>query len=270
MRTKYLLLAGLLFTTLFYSCQKEPDGTILNPPNSTCRLEKAIYYDDTTGAQSDTAGYVYTGDQLTRINHIDFYVTLEYTNNKISKRNLLQTGSTVVLVYDKFTYNGDGTLSKAESYFQAPGIPLPPVIYYSYDYTWSSGKLASVVEKADTSSTGGGPLIAIYNETFTYTGNNITRCIVEDLEAQVKDTLNYQYDNVTNYFGKNPALLFTDNFFLDGNPVSLPVFLSANNAIGVSSSSGGSVLGYTPTDKNQLKEFSLDGQKASSYVYKCQ
>jgi hypothetical protein len=269
MRTKHLLLAGTLISTLFFACQKEPDGTILNPPNANCKLEKAIYYDDTSGAVVDTAGYVYTGDQVTRINHMDgIYVTLEYSNNKISKRNSVDP-SLPFTVQDKFTYNGDGTISKAETFLQIPGFPTQ-LLFYSYEYTWSSGKLASVIERMDTSSTGGGPLIAIYSETFTYTGNNITRCIVEDLEDHTKDTVNYQYDNVANYFGKNPALLYTDNFFLNGDPVSLPVFLSANNAIGVSTSGGGSTLAYTPTDKNMLKEFALDGQKVSSYTYKCQ
>lgn len=268
MRTKYFLLAGTLFT-IFFACQKEPDGTILNPPVSTCKLEKAIYYNDTTSAQEDTAGYVYSGDQLTRINHIDYYVTLEYSNNKISKRNFIQTGTTAVVAYDKFTYNGDGTMSKAESYFQVPGLPLP-IIYYSYDYSYTSGKLTSVLEKTDTSALGGSPLVPYYNDVFTYTGNNITRCISEYIDDHSKDTLNYSYDNVANYFAKNPALLFTDNLFLDFDPVSFPLVFSANNVTAVTVGSGGSTISYLPTDKGDLKEFSINGKKQSSYVYKCQ
>jgi hypothetical protein len=268
MRTRLLLLVFAISVT-FMACQKEPDDSIFDPPaNTTCKVEKVSYFDETTGAVDDTAGFVYSGDQLTRVNYTDFYLTLEYSGNKISKRNFLLDGTTALLAYDTYSYNGDGTMSKIESFFQDP-VTSTPVIYARYNFTYASGKLASVATTTDTSAAGGGPLVPYYTETFTWTGNNATRVISEYMEDHTKDTLDYQYDNIPNYFAKHPAL-YADNLFIEIDPVYFPLVLSANNVTRISLGGGSSTLGYTATDKDLLKDFSIGGKITSSYQYKCQ
>jgi hypothetical protein len=261
MRTKFVALA--LIATLFFACQKDPDGSILSPAN--CTLEKVVYY-DTDGTPEDTAKLTYSGSQITRVDYSDVAITLEYTNGKVSKRNILAQGTTVVAYYDQFTYNTDGTVSKVESFLSALGTPMQ---YYSYEYTYSSGKIATILEKQDTTSTGGGALVPVYNYIFTYTGNNITKVDEEDLIAHVSDVYTYQYDTKPNYFNKIPNSYFFEIEFVDLFTPNLPLALSENNVTDYDDSSGQTDLTYTEENGN-IKTFMVDGNKVATYMYKCQ
>jgi len=100
MRPTLYYLALMTTCIILSSCQKEPDGGTNNPPQVTCKLDRAYYYDD-----PGTAGYVYYGTQATRINLQDYYSTLEYSGNKITHRNYFDYGGTPTpLGQDVITY----------------------------------------------------------------------------------------------------------------------------------------------------------------------
>lgn len=263
MRTRYLLaIAGIISVA---GCQKEPDDSLTNNP-SNCTLSKAVYYDPSSGTQADTAGFVYSGNDVNRVNYTDYYTTLEYSNGKVTKRNFLGHGTTTVSLYDQFSYNPDNTISKVQSYYMNNGTGIP---YYSYDYTYSGGKLQSILEKEDTSTAGTGTLVNSYNYSYTYTGNNITRVIEEDLIIPGKDTIDFEFDTQANYFAKQPSLFFTDNLFLDLYSAYMPFVLSANNVTKVIIGAGSSTVTYTEENQN-LKEFRINSAVVSRYTYKCQ
>src|SRR4030095_14804815 len=207
------------------SCQKEPDGSVLTPPTVKCQVVKAEYLDG-TGGIDDTSGYVYSSGKLTQINHTDYYNTLEYANNKVSKKYYHETGSTAPDGYDQFVYNGDGTLAKADFYIIDPSNQQAHLLI-SIEFTYAGGKVTKLSEKIDTNSNG--VLDPIYEYTYTYNGNNITKTAVKDLVSNTTENITYEYDNNPNYFPKDPSALLTDILFEDFSGGLLPPGHSANN-----------------------------------------
>ena len=257
----YLIMAFM--SVLVISCQKEPDESILNqpPPATNCQLIKAEALDN--GSVTDTAGYTYTNDKITKASYTDFYNTYDYSGTKMTKRSYFESGS--LTGYDTILYNGDGTIRKVETYLANPVLPAP-ILFLEYVFTYSGGKLVNLLEKADTSFTGGGP-VTLYEYNYTYTGNNITRAIEKDYVDVVTDTLTYQYDNVSSYY-KN--IFLTDLFLSELNGQILPMAFSANNVIRLSQGGDDYTLSYTVDSKKNLSEFLIDGEAYIRYSYKCQ
>jgi hypothetical protein len=263
MRTKYVVIT--LIATLFFACQKNPDGGILSP--ASCTLEKVVYFDTDGTTPVDTLELVYSGSQVTRADYSTIAITLEYTNGKVSRRNVMAQGTTAIIYYDLFTYNTDGSLSKVESYFNALATPF---VYYTYDYTYTGGKVTSILEKQDTSAAGAQPIVPVYSYAFTYTGNNITKVDEQDLINNVpSDSYTYQYDTKPNYFNKIPNSFYYELEFLDYFSPNLPLFLSENNVTGIDVQPDHTILGYTEENGN-IKTLLVDGSKVANYMYKCQ
>jgi len=265
MKLQYILLAAVI--TGFAACQKAPDASILQQPVSSCKLDKAIFFDD-QGGVSDTTAYVYTGDQATRVNYVSYFVTLEYTNNKVSKRSIHDyTKPDSTVLFDQFIYNADGTLSQEKDYANIPSFPIP-YLYATYNYTYSGGKVQQLLIKSDTSGTG--VLVNVYQTDYTYNGSNISKAILKDLSAGIADTLTYSYDSKQNYYTKNPVLFYTDDLFMGSTGESLPFALSSNNVTGVTAAGSLNNIVYTADGKQNFSELDINGKKAVTYSYKCQ
>lgn len=267
MKIKYALLAAVVIVG-FMACQKDPDPNILNGPTNSCQLIKALYY-DSVGAVFDTAGFIYSGSQVTRVNYTNSFYKLDYTNGKVSKRSAYAWDKPdSSFLFDQFTYNSDGTLALEQDYVLLPPLPAP-YLYASYTYTYSGGKLSQWVSRFDTSGTG--VLAAIYQSKYTYTGNNINQSINVELDNGFADTLNYTYDSKPNYYKNNPVLFFTDANFAGGIPGEfIPLFMSTNNVIGVGFGGLNNNIVYVTDSKQNFAELDINGTKLSSYFYKCQ
>jgi len=258
---KYAYLSLLLSSAIMISCQKEPDESILEePPPPECTLTKVESLDG--GTVVDTAGYVYTSEKITRINYSDFYHTLQYAGDKVTKRGYFEHGSALMAAYDTIYYNGDGTIAKVETYVVGSVIP---VLFLQYDFSYSGGKLTKLVEKADTALSGMGP-VPLYEYDYTYTGNNITRAIERDLVDNVVDTLTYQYNSTANYFTNR---FFTELFFSEINGQVVPLAFSANNATALTQGSDNYAISYNLTPENNLRELLIDNEVVLRYSYKC-
>jgi len=268
MKNLLRLLLPLLIVGAFVlpSCQKEPDGSVLTPPTVKCQIVKAEYLDG-TGGIDDTSGYVYTNDKLTRINHTDYYNTLEYNGNKVTKKNYHETGSTAPDGYDQFVYNGDGTLAKADFYAIDPSNQQAHLLI-SVEFTYSAGKVTKLSEKIDTNSNG--VLDPIYEYTYTYTGNNITRTVVKDLVANATENIDYEYDSNPNYFPKDPSALLTDILFEDYSGDILPLVLSANNVTKVIQTGTSVAVSYSTDTNKNLTELKINSIPVVKYYHKCQ
>lgn len=263
-----LLLLLSVLSLFITSCQKEPDGSVLTPPTPKCQLVRAEYLDG-QGGVDDTSGYVYSGDRLTLIKHIGHSNSLEYTNDRISKKFYQDAGSPSADAYDQFTYNPDGTLSKADFYVYGAG--QVPVLLISIEITYSGGKPTKVTEKADTTSTGTGPLVALGEYTYTYTGNNITRTVVKDLIGNTTQNIDYEYDSNANFFPKNPSTLLTDLLFEDYAGDLLPFVFSANNVTkAIQAGSPAVNVSYVTDSNKNLTEFRINGMAIVKYTHKCQ
>ena len=259
-RSAYYLVIAFM-SVLAISCQKEPDESILNEPQTTCQLTRAEYME--SGSVKDSAGYIYTNDKITRANYSDYYNTYDYSGTKMTKRNYFENGS--LTGYDTILYNRDGTIRKIETYLLTPFLPMP-ILLLEYVFTYSGGKLVNLLEKADTSFTGTGTDL-LYEYNYTYTGNNITRAIEKNYVDAITDTLDYQYDNVSSYY-KN--IFLTDLFLSELNGQLLPMVFSANNVTKISQGGDDYILSYTVDSKKNLTEFLVDGEVSVRYIYKCQ
>jgi hypothetical protein len=259
---RVLVYLGLVWVSIsVLSCQKEPDESILGGGPGACTLIKAEVFD--AGAVSDTAGYVYTDNKITRANRIDFSNVYIYNGDRIVRRNYLENDNQ--LAYDTVLYNADGTIRRIQTYFSSPLLPIA-ILLLDYELSYSAGKLVRLVEKADTSFTGAPP-VALYQYDYTYTGNNITSAVELDIEAASTDTLRYQYDNSGNYF---KSRLLTDIFLSEINGQTLPFAFSANNVISIAQGGDNFAITYTLDDKKNLRELLIDGELAIRYTYKCQ
>lgn len=266
MRNIKALFAYFLIATSIIACQKEPDESILDEPQLTCTLQKAEIMDGSGGIE-DSGVYTYTNSMVSKIEFTNLYYTFQYTGTKVSRRNYYTPGVVAPIGYDNVTYNGDGTVQKVETFIGAPGLPNP-ILVLGFDFVYTGGKLTRWTEKID--STGSGqPLIPYYEYNYTYTGNNITRYIENDIFGNIKDTVDFQFDNVANHFAKNPNALFTDIFFNELNGQLAPFVFSANNVIKLSGTGGDLNIGYTLDNNKNLKELLVEGQVASRYTYKC-
>lgn len=266
MRVLNLFLLIVLASFLGVSCQKEPDEALLGTnPSGSCKVIRAESID--SGSIDDTAGYVYSGDKISKISFTDYYTTFDYSGTRVSKRSYYDITTNEQAGFDNISYNGDGTVAKIETYVVLPQLPAG-ILVYTYDFTYTAGKLTRMVEKADTSFQGA-PMINLYEYTYTYTGNNITGVEQKDVLNNTTDILSYAYDNKTNYYNKKAGRLFTDLFFNQIDGSSLPLVLSANNVTKVSYSGGDVMVDYTVDSQGNLKELLFDGTVAIRYYYKC-
>lgn len=247
---------------LLSSCQKEPST---NNSSESCLLVKTHYF-NYAGSLADSLEYTYNNNKLTKASNADGYITFEYTNDKITKRNFYTTGVPESDAYDIATYNADGTLAIIKSYFEFNGQIIQSE---QYEFSYANGKLVNFDLKEYDYSTS--QLELSESSTYTYTGNNITKAIVTDFTISGGDvgTYNYSYDSNENYFAKNNALLTDYMFFEAPDGSTLPLVISTNNVKNVFDDSGEFPISYKLDSKNNFHEFYLDGELASRYFYDC-
>lgn len=262
-----LLLNLTLFSVLFITaCQKEPDESIIQQPTLTCQLKSAIQFDE-TGDVVDTAGYVYTNSKVTRIERVDTYNTMEYSGDRIVKRNYFQRPNTSSTAYDNITYNADGTPSKVEFVVSGGALPVS-ITLLGYEFVYAGGKLTGFVEKVDTSFSGK-PLVTLYSYQYTYTGNNITSAVETYVPDGTKDTLVYQFASTNNYFKQIANVLFTDVLFAELNGQTLPFAVSANNITAITVGGDNFPVAYNLDTNKNLSELLIGGVIAARYSYTC-
>lgn len=259
MRLYYVFVTALV--CCFLGCQKEPDE-VLTPPN--CKLDRLLYYDEQGNV--DTGTVEYNGDQVSRVNYGDFYVEFEYANGLVSKKKYYFPDLTVSV--DQVTYNPDSTISRVDRYLTFGG-QQSTVLADSYHFIWVGKQLAKLETWSDTSGTG---LALIWEDLFTYTGNNISKVVFNDFEFQYSDTTNFFYDSKLNYYRKDPALLLSDILFVNYLGESMAFALSVNNVVSLDHNDPSSKvnLTYGETDKQAIESLTVDGNIYSRYKYNCQ
>lgn len=241
------------------SCQKDPSADIT--PEATCKLTKAYYFDE-SGTIADSLAYTYTNNNITKAANADSYITLEYKNGRITKRNFYDPGSQQPSAYDVITYNNDGTIQSIKTYFQFDYQTIPAELY---NFIYSGNKLVKFEVKYYNT------IISQYelyeSTTYVYTGDNITQSITTDPSGD--ETFNYAYDTNKNYFIKSNSL-FLDFAFIDEiNGSIVPLFMSGNNVISVYVDGDEFPFSYKVDDKNNFTEWYLDGRLGTRYMYDC-
>lgn len=255
----------LLFTSLLLilsSCQKDPSADIQD--KATCKLTKAYYFDE-SGTVADSLVYSYTNNKITKAANADSYITLEYKNDRIAKRNFYAPGSQQPSAYDVITYNNDGTIKSIKTYFQFDNQTIPTELY---DFIYSGNKLLKLDLKYYNTTTSQYELYE--STTYVYTGDNITQSVTTDPSGNSFDeTFNYTYDTNKNYLTRTNAL-FIDFVFIDGiTGQTIPLIMSSNNVINILEDGDEFPLSYKVDDKDNFSEWHLDGKLASRYLYDC-
>jgi hypothetical protein len=111
--------------------------------------------------------------------------------------------------------------------------------------------------------------------TYTYTNNNITGVVINAyVNGTLDDTfsLNYVYDNNSNYFTKQSSLfMYTDPFFGEFDGTLLPLVVSGNNATTITYSGAPiATFSYQVDSKGNITRFDISGDPLVGYAYQCQ
>jgi len=258
--------AGLILSVsvlLLASCQQDPDPT---PPASNCKLQKEYSYD--SGSVDDSAIYTYTNNRVTKVETSYLYFTVEYANDKISRRNFYQPGTTVMNGHEIITYNSDGTINKVER-FEDNGSNA--VLWERMNFTYSGGKLVKVATVADD---GTGTVAPYSDVNFQYTGNNVTKEVYTYFGSTPEtDSITFQNDANPNYFThQSTQFWLLDPNFLDAEAQALVFFLNQNNVTTVIDSYDPLSpihYSYEADSHGNLIRFKEDGTLYLQYVYSC-
>lgn len=266
--TKTLSLAFLGAAILFTACKKDDDDGDA-PAQQTCRVTKAVYFDDATGSRDDSANYTYTGDKITKVTFSDgYYYNIEYAGDKVSKKSGFYAGTNTADYYQQITYRTDGTIEKIDTYVDTLGTGSNYVYWVRYEFTYASGKISKI----------GGfvPFLTpdkVLEYTYTFSGNNVTSVAIADLTASpaTTTTLSYTYDTNPNYYKKqNGQIHFIDALFADADPRFLPLAISDNNVTRLAGSGGSTNISYTLDSRQNLRTLNVDGAPSVEYTYQCQ
>lgn len=270
MKIQYHLAALLLATILFASCNKKPDeDTDGNSPAANCKVSKAYLYGASGSSPViDTVVYTYTGANITKLTVPDSYVTFDYNNGRIVRRNYFEgLDATASTDYETVTYNSDGTVAKIDWYSEG-GAELED----RFEFTYSAGKL---VKFTDIWYMNGVPDGSKETHYYTYTGNNITRdSVVEEGDPSWNETsvYHYSYDAGENYIRKGGTnMLMYSPLFFDFDGGMLPFFFSANNVTGFreEGDSEETKFSYTTDANGNLTLMKVDDMPGMMWQYQC-
>jgi hypothetical protein len=255
----FVLAASLVF---IIGCKKDDDNG--DTPDNACKISNVQYYDSGQVVQSGT--YTYTGNQITKLQFNNYNFTFTYAGNNISKRNYFFSAGASPENYDTIIYNSDNTISKIETFTQSnTGTSYSSVL--RIEFVYAGGKL-SKTRYLDIS---GGATDVFMENTFTYTGNNITSLSFVNFADTTQGTVNYTYDTNSNHFKKQNSQAYLVDFLfnpilLDEQGSLLPLAFSENNVTGISNTQ----IGYVSDDKNNLKDITIAGDLFARYSYQCQ
>ncbi|MCU7548953.1 hypothetical protein OCK74_07485 [Chitinophagaceae bacterium LB-8] len=259
---KIALILTLFSSTFFAACKKDDD----NGGNSenACKVSNVQYFD--SGQVIETGTYTYTGNQVSKIQFNDYNFTFEYTGNNVSKRNYFFSAGSSPEAYDQISYNSDNTVSKIETFSKSNTSSTYSSVY-RLDFVYTGGKL-SKVRYLDV--TGGASDLLVEN-TYTYTGNNITSLSYVDYTDTTQGTINYTYDTNPNLFKKQNSQTYQIDFFFnpllfDSQGSLLPMAFSENNVTKLENTQ----IDYVSDDKKNLKDLKIGGVVLASYSYSCQ
>jgi hypothetical protein len=264
-------LAALLFaTSLFAACTKEPneDPVDGNEPAANCKVSKALLYGENGNTPyTDTVEYTYADDKVIKLTALDGYVTFDYNNGRIVRRNYFEgSNATESTDYETVTYNSDGTVAKIEWYSEG-GAELED----RFEFTYSAGKL---VKFTNTWYSWNGTSNDVETHFYTYTDGNITRdSVVESSLYETESSVYYYtYDTQQNFLQKGGTnTLMQSPLFFDFDGGMLPFLFSANNVTGAREGSDQEEMkfSYTTDANGNLSLMKVEGMPAILWQYQC-
>jgi hypothetical protein len=257
---KFAISLTLFITTFFAACKKDDDDD--SGSENACKVTNVQYYDD--GQPDETATYTYNGNQVTKVQFSNYNYTLEYSGNNITKRNYFVSAGATPELYDQISYNSDGTISKIESFEKSSATAYSP--FLRLDFIYSSGKLNKTRYFAFDST--GASALALEN-TYTFTGNNITSLNFQNFADTTQGTVSYTYDTNPNFFKKQNSQIyivdFLFNHFLFDDGSFLPMAFSENNVTKIVNTD----ISYESDTNQNLKDLKFGGDLIARYTYQC-
>jgi hypothetical protein len=234
-------------------------------------LSKAYSYFTGSGTIADSAEFTYSANRITKVKlNSDYYFTLDYSNEKITKRNFFNSATNASEGYDLISYNADGTIKKIDRYDNS----VTPQIWELIEFNYGQGKLVKAKISDDD---GSGNLLPEIEAAYSYSGNNINKIVTQSYsfgQPSDLDSISLVYDAQPNYFKKQDSYyLFTNPFFIEFDLGFLAFMSSENNLIkSVNPANPSDVLiyAYTPDSRGNLATVSEDGQIGLRYSYNCQ
>ena len=269
MKRWYFLLMPLFLLTL--SCQRElsfeagnrpVDSVTVPPVNTTCLLEKINETLPATGVSTYT--YISSFDtdhKVARIQVVDSSNTAVYGTFAIT----YPTGRVQVGADQYFVTTADGKISEFHG-LEDPENLIGPRITVKYSYN-AAGQLILRTQAYETA-----PTVNLYQMKFTYSGNNLTREIVEFFNgngysayAQIdytpdatKSVKNFMY-----LYGGSPELITFQTAVNAGtknaNAVSKIVVTITDPATGAKTVTTSNFTNYIIDSKSYVQSFQITG-----------
>lgn len=268
MRITSLLCSFFIASLFLISCQPELPSNLNT--NTGCRLSKAYSYFTGSGTIADSAEFTYAANRITRVNlNSDYYFTLDYSNEKITKRNFFNSATNASEGYDLLSYNADGTIKKIDR-FDNSGTPQ---IWELIEFNYSQGKLVKAKISDDD---GSGNLLPVTEAVYSYTANNISKIVTQSYsfgQPNDLDSISLVYDAQPNYFKKQDSYyLMTNPFFIEFDLGFLAFMTSEHNlikAVNPNDPSDVLIYSYAADSRGNLVSVSEDGQIGLRYAYSC-
>ncbi|MBO6517859.1 MAG: hypothetical protein JJ975_15040 [Bacteroidia bacterium] len=111
--------------------------------------DNLVRVEENDGGEIRTYDFVYSGGKLTQINEVDTAYKLTYTNDQVTKVEVIK--GTEPFENYVLSYNADGTLNEVDD-FLIDG--QDEELFGRYSYTYTSGELSAILNRIDANEDG--------------------------------------------------------------------------------------------------------------------
>lgn len=242
--------------------------------STNCVISNIAYYDPVTNiAQGSLTSFFNASNQVNNILFVD-----SVANKNIYRFTPTRSGNRLNIdAQQYFTLDANGRITDFHGFVDATDTSLPRVIVtYTFDASGYLSKAAYALEALPTTN--------ILNITYTWTGGNLTKALVQQVGSAEKFEYDYQYDvsrQAKNFicFFPSTELFWVQsavNFGKNSANVLTASTIKITDATGASLTENATYTNYVLDANNYVKSFSITGEGSvlpgdTKYVlsYKC-
>ena len=248
---------------------------VFNAVTTNCIISNLAYYDLTTNTKlGSLSSFFNSTNQVNKVLFVDSTTnTARYTFNPI------KTGSRINIdAQQYFELDASGRIKEFRGFVDAIEITLPRVIItYTFNAAGYLEKAAYAFEAA--------PTFNILNVTYTWTGGNLSKAVVQEVAKTERLEYKYQYDlarpakNFLSFYPNNEIILLQSaiNFGKNSSHILTSSSIEEYSAAGtIVTTENATYSGYTIDANTYVKQFSIAGDGSvydgdTKYIlsYKC-
>lgn len=238
-----------------FSARLKNTSTPPPPLLGICKISNIGYFDLTTGdGYASLTSTFDAQNQVTKVQLID-----SSNGNLYADFNLTYATNRVNISSDQyFLLDGNGRISEYHGYIDADTSGLRCIAKYTYD---GNGYMNKVTYAAETA-----PTFVLITGTFTWTGGNLTKSVVETAGATEKIEFNYTYDasktvkGFLSFLPMNEVIYNQSAINYGKNSTNVPTKSTyAYTKAGVTTTETSDYTAYVLDANNYVKSFTITG-----------